>query len=124
MLSDIIESGKFDLTRLERIFRQASESLIVTNAHRINAGEMPVLDRKDADFFFLPCKSVSAARELIVSLCRDRLPAGYNADRETDIQVITPTRRGGLGTRELERDAPGSPEPARRRKKRKEIGAA
>ena len=101
VLSDIIESGKFDLTRLERIFRQASESLIVTNAHRINAGEMPVLDRKDADFFFLPCKSVSAARELIVSLCRDRLPAGYNADRETDIQVITPTRRGGLGTREL-----------------------
>ena len=101
VLSDIIESGKFEVTRLERIFRQASESLIVTNAHRINAGEMPVLDRKDADFFFLPCKSVSAARELIVSLCRDRLPAGYNADRETDIQVITPTRRGGLGTREL-----------------------
>mgnify|MGYP000345632499 CR=1 FL=1 len=106
--------------RLEKIFRQAQESLIITNAHRINAGELPALDVKDNDFFFLRTAAVPQTRELIVSLCRDRLPRSYGVSPEDDIQVITPTRKGELGTFELNRllqAALNPPDPGKREKK-------
>ena len=59
----MIESGRFGVVRLEKIFRQAQESLIITNAHRINAGELPALDVKDNDFFFLRTAAVPQTRE-------------------------------------------------------------
>lgn len=103
VLADMIESGRFGVARLEKIFRQAQESLIITNAHRINAGELPVLDVKDNDFFFLRTSAAAQTRELLVSLCRDRLPKSYGVSPEDDIQIISPTRKGELGTFELNR---------------------
>lgn len=120
VLADMIESGRFGVVRLEKIFRQAQESLIITNAHRINAGELPALDVKDNDFFFLRTAAVPQTRELIVSLCRDRLPRSYGVSPEDDIQVITPTRKGELGTFELNRllqAALNPPDPGKREKK-------
>jgi exodeoxyribonuclease V alpha subunit len=83
--------------RLTEIFRQAQESLIVTNAHRINAGEMPELRRVDRDFFFMRRPSEEALTQLICDLCSTRLPGkmGIPADQ---IQVLSPTRKGPAGT--------------------------
>ena len=102
-LNDMIESGLFRVTRLKHIFRQAEQSLIVVNAHRINEGEMPVLKRKDGDFFFMERHDPAELKALICSLCRDRLPNAYGLRPVEDIQVITPTRRGECGTAELNR---------------------
>ncbi len=98
VLCDIISSGVFPVICLNEIFRQAQESLIVTNAHRINAGEMPVLDATDKDFFFLARATdadiSSTLRELIVT----RLPRAYGKEISSKLQLITPTRRGEAGT--------------------------
>ena len=100
VLCDLIESGRFCTVSLTEIFRQSEESLIVTNAHRINRGEIPILDAKDKDFFFLP-----TAEEQIPSLISDlitrRLPKAYGKDIVGDIQVITPSRKGRAGTERL-----------------------
>ncbi|MEG1743077.1 MAG: AAA family ATPase, partial [Clostridia bacterium] len=101
VLHDIIDSEMIPVIRLEHIFRQASESLIIMNAHRINNGEQPVLTIKNSDFFFMERQNPLDARDLIASLCRDRLPKTYGIDSFEDIQVISPTRRGELGTYEL-----------------------
>lgn len=100
-LCDIINSERFSVCRLQKIFRQAEESLIVVNAHSINEGKMPRLDIKNSDFFFLPEHESASAQRLIASLCSERLPRTYGLDPLLDIQVITPTRKGELGTREL-----------------------
>lgn len=100
-LSDIIGSGRFNVCRLKKIFRQAEQSLIVVNAHRINDGRMPRLDVKTGNFFFLKEYNSRRAQELIVSLCKTRLPNTYGLDPLNDIQVISPTRKGDLGTVEL-----------------------
>jgi exodeoxyribonuclease V alpha subunit len=83
--------------RLTDIFRQARESLIVTNAHRINSGELPELRRVDRDFFFMRRKSEEELTRLICDLCSTRLPGkmGIPADQ---IQVLSPTRKGPAGT--------------------------
>ena len=100
VLCDLIESGRFTTVALTEIFRQSEESLIVTNAHRINKGEEPVLNAKDRDFFFLP-----AAEEHIPALIADlitrRLPKAYGREIVSDIQVITPSRKGRAGTERL-----------------------
>lgn len=100
-LCDMINSGIFNVCRLQKIFRQAEKSLIVVNAHSINEGRMPRLDVKNSDFFFLPENSYDSAQKLISSLCAERLPRSYGLDPLLDIQVITPTRKGELGTKEL-----------------------
>ncbi|MDL2287357.1 ATP-dependent RecD-like DNA helicase [Eubacteriales bacterium OttesenSCG-928-G02] len=101
VLKDIINSERFCVTRLEHIFRQASESLIIVNAHKINNGETPDLTIKNNDFFFIKSNSPNNLSALISSLCRDRLPKTYKVDPFDDIQVITPTKKGEMGTREL-----------------------
>ena len=100
VLGDIIASGRFRTVRLEEIFRQSGESLIVTNAHRINRGEMPVMDSKDRDFFFLPCP-VSQIPAVIADLICRRLPKAYGEDFAAGIQVITPARKGVAGAEQL-----------------------
>ena len=110
VLCDMIQSDEFPTTRLEHIFRQASESMIVMNAHRINAGEEPVCNKKDRDLFFIGEDDPKRARTLTCDLCRDRLPNRYGIDPFDSIQVITPTRRGDLGTHELNRVLPELPE--------------
>ncbi len=100
LLCDLIDSGRFLTVCLTEIFRQSDESLIVTNAHRINKGEMPLMDEKDKDFFFLPCYEDRIPALLSDLICR-RLPKAYGKDIVKDIQVITPSRKGRAGTERL-----------------------
>ena len=101
VLRDIIESKRFSTVRLDEIFRQAQESLIITNAHSINNGEMPVLDVKDNDFFFLKRGGDREIALTIADLCLNRLPKTYGDMAKNGIQVIAPSRKGEAGTENL-----------------------
>lgn len=101
VLADIIESGCFATVRLNEIFRQAGESLIVTNAHAINSGHMPELGVKNNDFFFLPRRTDAEIAATVADLYRNRLPRTYGPDTVNSIQVISPSRRGEAGTENL-----------------------
>lgn len=101
VFSDLLGCGYLPTVRLDRIFRQAQQSLIVTNAHEILNGRMPVLNAKDRDFFFIPTSSAEALHSLVESLCTARLPNAYGFDPVRDIQVLSPTRKGSSGTAAL-----------------------
>ena len=94
---DMLRSNTLPAIRLTEVFRQAQESLIVMNAHRVNHGEMPELKNRKSDFFFLPARSEQEVAQTVTDLCFRRLPQnmGIPADQ---IQVLTPTRKGGVGT--------------------------
>ena len=98
VLHDIIDSENFKTICLTEIFRQAEESMIITNAHAINSGKYPRLDVKDSDFFFVPRDRDAEIARTIADLCKNRLPKTYGADTVNKIQVITPSRRGEAGT--------------------------
>lgn len=98
---DILLSDRFSSVELTHIFRQAQESLIVTNAHMINRGEHIDLSKKDSDFFFLPCETDEKTASVIAGLCKVRLPRAYGATVFDGIQVITPSRKGQNGTEML-----------------------
>ncbi len=100
-LNDIIGSQRFNVVKLDKIFRQAEQSLIVMNAHAINRGEMPILNSRDNDFFFVERNGSESIASLLLSFVSERLPKRYNADPLEDIQVISCTRKGALGTYEL-----------------------
>jgi exodeoxyribonuclease V alpha subunit len=98
VLRDIIDSGEVPVVRLTQIFRQAAESHIITNAHRINDGQMPILDnKKTSDFFFIEEKDPARVVDVIEDLCVRRLPAHGNYDMRRDIQVLSPMYRGETG---------------------------
>lgn len=101
VLRDIIDSEAFATVRLTEIFRQAQESLIVTNAHAINEGRMPRIDCKDNNFFFLPRATDRDIAMTVADLYRNRLPRSYGADIVSGIQVISPSRKGEPGTENL-----------------------
>ncbi len=101
VLNDIIRSDRFNTVKLKEIFRQDEESLIVTNAHAINAGEYPTLSMKDSDFFFLERADDDIIANTVAHLCAVRLPKSYGKDIINDIQVITPSRKGNAGTEML-----------------------
>ncbi len=101
VLHDIIASGAFATVRLTEIFRQARQSLIVTNAHAINEGIMPRLDVKDNNFFFLPRSSDRDIALTVADLYQNRLPRSYGEDIVAGIQVISPSRKGEPGTENL-----------------------
>ncbi len=103
LLQNLIVSGCMPVVALKEIFRQAQQSVIVTNAHRIVHGEMPDLLRKDNDFFFFHRTEFEPAASLLIDLVVKRLPAApqYKFDPTHDIQVICPSRRGTLGVIEL-----------------------
>lgn len=103
VLGDLIASGLFPTVQLTEVFRQSMQSLIITNAHKIVAGEPPELRRRDNDFFFLPGRTAESAQETIVSLVETRLPKSYGYSSLEDIQVLCPSRKGELGTVELNR---------------------
>ena len=100
VLSDLIAGGRIDVISLDKVFRQAKKSRIVTNAHRVVAGKMPELDcnTPDSDFFFLNTASVYAVPRKVVELVTRRIPAGYGMDSIKDIQVLCPSRKGAAGT--------------------------
>ncbi|MDR0819397.1 MAG: ATP-dependent RecD-like DNA helicase [Oscillospiraceae bacterium] len=99
---DILNSGVVPTVRLTEVFRQAAESLIIRNAHRINNGDAPEQGKKTDDFFVLTCPNAEAAAVLIEELCVNRLPKNMGVPAE-QIQVLTPTRINATGTHELNR---------------------
>ena len=100
VLRDMISSGCFSVVKLEQIFRQAKESDIVTNAHKIHAGEAILLDNKSKDFFFLKRDDVSVIHKSILYLVSEKLPRYLKVDSK-EIQVLTPMRKGELGVERL-----------------------
>ena len=100
VLKDIIGSEKFNVVRLSEIFRQAAESDIITNAHKINAGQSIRLDNKSKDFFMLSMSSSLQIQRALVSLIAEKLPPYVDATKY-DIQVLTPSRKGELGVENL-----------------------
>ena len=103
IMGDIIDSGRFATVRLTEIFRQARESLIVTNAHAINEGVYPNLTVKNNDFFYLYRRTDREIADTVVDLCKTRLPRTYGKATEGGIQIITPSRKGEAGTENLNR---------------------
>lgn len=101
VLRDLIASGKVPSIELKQIFRQAAQSLIVTNAHAIVKGEYPVLDDRKNDFFFMRSDSEENTLRLVVELCKTRLPKSYGFDPMNDIQVLCPSKLGTVGTRSV-----------------------
>ncbi len=101
VLGDMIESKIIPTVILNEIFRQSMRSLIVTNAHRINRGEPPVIDVKNNDFFFLRNNNSKSIMNTIVDLCIRRLPKSYGYSPLEDIQILSPSKIGELGTAEI-----------------------
>ena len=119
--SDMLRSGQLPSVRLTEIFRQAQQSLIVMNAHRVNRGEMPELKSVTSDFFFMRRPSEDAVATLIRDLCTTRLPKnmGIPADQ---IQVLSPTRKGGVGTVNLNKLLQASLNPPAPEKNERQFG--
>lgn len=101
VLGDICASGKIRVVRLTEVFRQSAASLIITNAHRINNGELPETGGVDGDFFFMRRETEESIRQTVIDLVQNRLPRTYGADIVNRIQVITPSRKGMSGTEVL-----------------------
>lgn len=101
VLGDLIASGKVPVVEPKEVFRQAMESLIVMNSHRIVRGEMPDLSARSGDFFFMSRSSTAAVEKTICDLVCRRLKEAYGYSPLTDIQVLCPSRKGGLGTGNL-----------------------
>ncbi len=98
VLHDLIDSGLIPVVALTEIFRQAMESLIVTNAHRIVKGENPELDINDNDFFFMNRPNVILTASTVIDLYTKRLPNAYGYDPLADIQILCPSRKGEVGS--------------------------
>ncbi|MHB8420122.1 MAG: SF1B family DNA helicase RecD2 [Myxococcales bacterium] len=103
VLRDLLRSRALPAVRLTEVFRQAAQSAIVQNAHRIHEGEMPRWDARDAgaDFFFIDREEPEAAAETVCQLVKDRLPRRFGLDPWADIQVLTPMHRGAAGSHAL-----------------------
>ena len=118
---DMLRSGELPTVRLTEIFRQAQESLIVMNAHRVNHGELPDLKNVKSDFFFMRRQSEEAVRQTIRELCLTRLPQNMGIPSD-QIQVLTPTRKGGVGTWSLNTLLQDALNPASPGKKERQSG--
>ena len=98
VLHDLIDSGRLPVVELDKVFRQAQKSRIVTNAHDIVNGKIPDLSVKDNDFFFINRNNNSSVCNTVVDLCTNRLPKAYNFSVLNDIQVLCPSRKGETGS--------------------------
>jgi exodeoxyribonuclease V alpha subunit len=103
VLADLISCGRVPVARLTEIFRQARESRIIVNAHRVNRGAMPELDRPggDSDFYFVEAADPEDAAAKVVKVVAERIPARFGLDPIRDVQVLCPMNRGGVGARTL-----------------------
>lgn len=123
VLKDFIESGYIKTIRLKEIFRQGKESLIVVNAHRINEGKMPLLNQKDKDFFFMKMDNPLQVMETVKDLVNRRLPKFNKSwNKITDIQVLSPMKKGQLGVNNLNAELQEMFNPASKDKKEKKSG--
>ena len=119
--SDMLRSGRLPTVCLTEIFRQAQKSLIVMNAHRVNRGELPELKTVTSDFFFMRRGSEDAVTQLIRDLCSTRLPKNMGI-QPAEIQVLSPTRKGGVGTAALNTMLQAALNPPAPEKKEKPYG--
>ena len=119
--SDMLRSGVLPTVRLTEIFRQAQQSLIVMNAHRVNGGQMPELKTVTSDFFFMRRNTEESVTQLIRDLCTTRLPKNMGI-QPSEIQVLSPTRKGGVGTAALNKMLQAALNPAAPEKKEKAYG--
>ena len=120
VLKDIIKSKRIPVIRLIKIFRQATQSAIIVNAHRINKGEYPVANEKDSDFFFIKKSAQEDVKETIIDLITTRLPKYQGFDSLKDIQVLAPMRKGIIGVQELNKAIQKAVNPAHSLKTEKE----
>ena len=121
VLRDIIRSGQFPVVELKKIFRQASESDIVVNAHKINRGEQVEINNKSRDFFFLKRYDADIIIRVVIALIQEKLPK-YVEAKPFEIQVLTPMRKGLLGVERLNQSLQRYLNPPDPSKKEKEIG--
>ena len=121
VLRDIIRSGQFPVVELKKIFRQASESDIVVNAHKINKGEQMEINNKSRDFFFLKRYDADIIIRVVIALIQEKLPK-YVEAKPFEIQVLTPMRKGLLGVERLNQILQRYLNPPDASKKEKEIG--
>ena len=119
VLKDIIASGKIKTVRLTEIFRQAEESMIVVNAHRVNRGEKPILNAGSKDFYFIERRDANSILKTVVELCREKIPVHFGYDPVRDIQVLTPTKKGPVGVASLNMEIQNVLNPRNRYKKEK-----
>jgi len=119
--NDMLRSNQLPTVRLTDIFRQAQESLIVMNAHRVNQGIMPELRNVKSDFFFLPSRSEETVGQTIVGLCATRLPKNMGIPA-SEIQVLTPTKKGMAGTHQLNALLQSTLNPAAPNKRERQFG--
>lgn len=122
VLKDIIDSGTCNVVKLTKIFRQASESDIIVNAHKINRGEEVTLDNKSMDFFFLKRYDADVIISVTLQLIKQKLPKFVNAT-PYDIQVLTPMRKGLLGVERLNGILQQYMNPPEKGKREKEVGS-
>lgn len=101
VLRDLIDSGVIPLTRLSVIFRQAAHSQIITNAHLINQGKMPVFSKESGDFFLFPAEDAATAADWIIQIVSERIPQKFGFDPVRDVQVLAPLYRGPAGVSAL-----------------------
>lgn len=101
VLKDMIDCGLLPVVKLTEIFRQAQQSCIITNAHKIVNGEYPDMSRSDNDFFFMQRLDYESASDTVIDLAVNRLPAAYDFSPADDIQVLCPSRKGALGVVEM-----------------------
>jgi exodeoxyribonuclease V alpha subunit len=123
VLKDLINSDCLPVARLTEIFRQAAESAIITNAHRINNGEYPELNIKEKDFFFMQRQTPDEVTRTILDLVSERLPAYKNFDSLYDIQVLTPMRKSTLGVAYLNNVLQAKLNPPSPKKREREYGS-
>ncbi|GAB6086276.1 SF1B family DNA helicase RecD2 [Alkaliphilus crotonatoxidans] len=122
VLRDIIESKIIQVVRLTEIFRQARESMIVVNAHRINQGDPPQCNVKDKDFYFIGRNNKEVLLQTLVQLVKERLPRHYGFDPLKDIQVLSPMKKGEVGMINLNKALQQSLNPPEKWKAEKEYG--
>ena len=122
ILSDIIKSNTIKTIRLDMIFRQSAGSMIVQNAHAVNKGMMPLLNKKNSDFYFMRENNINNIAELIVELYKERLPSKYGLNPMKDIQVLSPMKKGDAGVLELNKKIQEAVNPPSKLKKEKVFG--
>src|SRR5260370_19352554 len=118
VLADMIVSGAIPVVRLTEVFRQAAESRIIVNAHRIKKGGIPDLRKPEAesDFYFVEANDPEAAVARIIELVKIRIPRRFGLDPVRDVQVLCPMNRGGVGARSLNIELQAALNPAGDRK--------
>lgn len=121
VLKDMIDSDVLPVIRLTEIFRQSDKGMIPLNAHRINLGQMPFLNKREQDFFFIEETSQKEVAHLVGALVKNRLPMHYNFDPFVDIQVLCPSKRGFAGVEKINENLQNILNPSEKNKPEKKI---